>query len=821
MNSFIRRLAFGAFYAGMALSVPLTVHKSAYAVEQQEQLEQVILDDTLYESPFTGECGDNLTWVLTDDGTLTVSGTGEMSWTNWNAEAVRKVIIEPGVTSIHQNAFSGCVNLTSIDIPESVTRIGESAFWKCESLTSITLPSHLTQIDMEAFALCENLQSITIPASVTQIGYNLFQGCTSLKSLQLQNPDLRFDALPKGVRITTPDGTCGDHLTWSLRDGVLTISGTGEMYDYEYHFDGIVFYYGPFIWRYAQKLMIQNGVTSIGINAFRDCDRLEEVTIPSSVRTIKWDDEYHAYSPFYGCDEIRQVVSDCPEDFDAPKSAQVTIRNGRCGDNISWSMERDVLTITGSGVMKNYTGDENHPKWWKRAREVRFEEGITFIGESAFTFCPKLESISIPSTVRIIGKKAFYECSALQKLIIPGTVNSIGDFAFSDCTGLTDLTIENGVKSIESGAFSRCNSLTEVTIPGTVEKCNGFNYCDRLASVALQEGVGEANFTECKSLTTLSLPQTLTSLNVASCVSLKDLNLPASIRYLNASNCDSLQSLTIPAGAKPSGVYVNDCDQLTSLVFQNGTKSIYSNFKQNPRLTSITIPDSVTYISENAFKLDEYEAGKQGVTIPVATTVYTNSGDARKYNWAADNRNVTFQSKETAPRFTDVPEGKYFAKPVAWAVENGITSGTSATTFGPSDPCTRAQCVTFLYKADHGSATYSNRFMDVPEGKYYSLPVAWAVDRGITSGVGANVFGPSQTCTRAQIVTFIWKTKGSDDVAPSNVFTDVAADKFYAKAVAWAVENGITSGMSATTFGPGEPCTRGQIVTFLYKAFQE
>ncbi len=171
--------------------------------------------------------------------------------------------------------------------------------------------------------------------------------------------------------------------------------------------------------------------------------------------------------------------------------------------------------------------------------------------------------------------------------------------------------------------------------------------------------------------------------------------------------------------------------------------------------------------------------------------------------------------------FTDVKPGSYYEQPVLWAVQNSITSGTSATTFGPGDPCTRAQAMTFLWKSQGSQwALQTNRFLDVTSDKFYATPIAWAVDRGITSGVSSNLFGSGNPCTRAQIVTFLWKAYGTPMPSVFSGFEDVSESSWYATAVAWAVDKGITSGTGNGKFSPSATCTRSQIVTFLYKAQQ-
>ena len=170
--------------------------------------------------------------------------------------------------------------------------------------------------------------------------------------------------------------------------------------------------------------------------------------------------------------------------------------------------------------------------------------------------------------------------------------------------------------------------------------------------------------------------------------------------------------------------------------------------------------------------------------------------------------------------FVDVKEGAYYYDAVLWAVEQKITSGTSATTFSPDASCTRAQMVTFLWRAAGSPKVENgkNPFTDVQADAYYYDAVLWAVEKGVTSGTSATPFRPDATVTRGQTVTFLYRNAGSPEVSGTMPFTDVEADAYYAKAVQWAVQQKITTGTSETTFHPMSDCTRGQIVTFLYRA---
>lgn len=172
--------------------------------------------------------------------------------------------------------------------------------------------------------------------------------------------------------------------------------------------------------------------------------------------------------------------------------------------------------------------------------------------------------------------------------------------------------------------------------------------------------------------------------------------------------------------------------------------------------------------------------------------------------------------------FTDVPAGAYYEEAVGWAVEKGITKGTSDSTFTPDGVCTRAQAVTFLWRAAGSPAAKASAlpFADVKAGSYYDDAVRWAVENGVTVGTSATTFSPNATCSRAQIVTFLWRAQKSPAAGSANPFDDVAGNAYYADAVQWAVQKDITKGTGATAFSPDANCIRAQIVTFLYRSMK-
>ena len=222
-------------------------------------------------------------------------------------------------------------------------------------------------------------------------------------------------------------------------------------------------------------------------------------------------------------------------------------------------------------------------------------------------------------------------------------------------------------------------------------------------------------------------------------------------------------------------------------------------------------------------------APDKGYVLDTLTVLDGNNKDLKltekngKYTFTMPASKVTVEAMFKAAGnnpFTDVPAGSYYEDAVIWAVDKGITTGTSATTFNPNGICTRAQAVTFLWRAAGSPAAKSGAmpFADVKAGSYCYDAVLWAVEQGITKGTSETMFSPGATCTRAQIVTFLWRANGSPAVSGNSAFTDVAADAYYAAAVTWAEKNGVTGGIGGGLFGSNNNCTRAQIVTFIYRS---
>ena len=277
------------------------------------------------------------------------------------------------------------------------------------------------------------------------------------------------------------------------------------------------------------------------------------------------------------------------------------------------------------------------------------------------------------------------------------------------------------------------------------------------------------------------------------------------------------QAMVVRQAETPSapsgGSYVPAYPVETPDKTENGTITVSPKNAAGGTTVTVTVKPNDGYVLEtltvtdkngDELKLTDKGNGKYTFTMP-------GSKVEVKATFMEDNSVLNF--------FYDVPNDAFFYEAVKWAVKSGVTNGLTDTMFGPYEPCTRAQIVTFLWRAAGSPEPKAmSSFADVPASAYYAKAVAWAIENGITTGTGDGKFSPDATCTRAQAVTFLFRiSKTSADGTPA--FSDVATDAYYAEAVKWATDNGITNGISGGLFGPDNDCTRGQIVTFLWRLY--
>ena len=361
-----------------------------------------------------------------------------------------------------------------------------------------------------------------------------------------------------------------------------------------------------------------------------------------------------------------------------------------------------------------------------------------------------------------------------------------------------------------------------------------------------------------------------TSCNVTVAVPVTSLSLDKDTLRLAVGASDTLTASVLPEDATDKAIIWTSSDPAVATVDENGvvkaiakgtatitataaddrdveaacTVTVYKRYSggsatQNPTNT-ITTPDKLengawTVSPKNAREgatVTVTVAPDQGFVLDTLTVTDKNvnkltlidKGDGTYTFTMPDSRvevNATFVAKDTPHNtFVDVNSGTFYYDAVYWAVQKGITVGTDANHFSPEAPCTRAQIVTFLWRAA-GSPVVDGtmNFSDVPADSCYADAIRWAVNAGITSGTSSTTFSPNDTCTRAQAVSFLCRAFNGKASGKAS-FSDVSADSYYADTVAWATENGVTGGIGGGLFGPDNDCTRAQIVTFLYRAYQ-
>ena len=543
------------------------------------------LDFSTKSSAFdsSGSCGENVNWIFYADGKLVISGTGKMHDYNYspfsnNSSILKEVVIEEGVTSIGNSAFSSCGRLTSISIPDSVTSIGNSAFCSCGRLTSISIPDSVTSIGESAFNGCSSLTTLSIPESVTSIGDLAFIDCGNLQCIKVDKNNTIFDSRENCnaiIKTETNELICGCKAT------VIPNSVTGIGNHAFYGCNGLT------------SMIIPENVTSIGRSAFGWCTEMTSLSIPDSVISID-------SCAFFSCRGLTSI--------NIPNS--ITCINNSvfsgCSGLTSISIPNSVKSI-GDYAFNSCDGLTN----------ISIPNSVKSIGDYAFDSCDGLTSISIPNGVTIIGDYAFNSCDELTIINIPDSVTSIGNGTFFLCTGLTNIKIPNGVTIIESWTFYNCSSLTSVIIPESVTS------------------IEHSAFEGCSGLTNISIPDSVTSIDYSAfkgCSGLTNIKIPNGVTSIESStfyNCSSLTSVTISESVTSIGnIAFEGCSGLISIYIPDSVISInHTAFNGCTRLECITVDEKNTVYDsrENCNAIIETEkneliSGCKNTAIPESVT---------------------------------------------------------------------------------------------------------------------------------------------------------------------------------------------------------
>ena len=667
----------------------------------------------------SGSCGENLTWTLTDGGTLTISGSGAMtdysdiSEVPWYASraSVKFLSIGSGVTSIGKYAFYGCTSLTEVTLPDSVTVIGNYAFYGCTGLTSVTIPNSVTSIGNSAFRSCTGLTSVTIPNSVTNIKYLAFKNCSNLAEATILNSSATigdsdhdvFKECAAGFTLwgwagstaqsyataanhafmPLNSGACGDSLTYSFDPGTgkLTISGSGAMADYFGASRTPWFLYRESI----LSVVIENGATTISRYAFDGCTGLSSVTIPSSVTTV-------GYRAFRNCSRLTGVTISNPDcvigdsDYDVfdgcssglkitgwsgstaetyAAAANLTFESlgstsGQFGDSVYYTVNphTGTVSITGTGPMWDFSPSFASPLYGNTAlNSVTIGSGVTSIGERAFESCSNLTSVTIPNSVTSIGNSAFRSCTGLTSVTIPNSVDSIGSYAFRSCTGLTSIAVEagNSAYSADGGVLFDKSKKTLICYPAG--KTGSYTIPNSVTSI------GNSAFYYCTGLTSVTIPNSVDSIGNFAFYS-----------------CTGLTSVTIPNSVNRIGTYAfYYCTGLTSVTIPNSVGSIGSYaFYYCTGLKDVSVHNAEAVFGSNAFSV-------------CTLNLHGHSGSTAE-TYAAGNSSITFVALTAEMGTPDFVLPAYLT-----AIEAEAFSGVKATVVYIPDGVTSLGSMAFAY----------------------------------------------------------------------------------------------------------------------------
>ena len=661
------------------------------------EIKQVVLENGMKSiADFAFADCKKITSITIPEGVTTI-GHSAFAW----CSNLTSVHIPDSVTAIGNNAFALCASLASVNIPDSVTAIEAEAFCGCASLTSVTIPNGVTTIGYEAFAWCSSLTSVTIPNGVTTIGEAVFKGCTGLTAVTIpdsvtaigQNAFYDCDGLTEitfahssadslsidnnafglnsstnvATKVLVPNtdsihtaisgynwtgskrdvcyeetgtisGTCGENLTWKLtNDGTLTISGSGTMDEYTLG-SSTAPWCAPALQTLPKKLVLEEGVTSIGDYAFYNCTSLTgELVIPDSLETI-------GHGAFENCQGL------------------TSLKLGKSLTSIDGCAFDGCTGLTGELVIPDSVVSISNDAFYNctgLTGELVIPDSVESIGAWAFRNCTGLTGLKLGNGLTSIGPVAFYECTGLMgELVIPDSVESIGVWAFGHCTGLTSLKLGNGLTSIGENAFRDCVTLTgDLVIPDSVESigARAFAYCTGLTSLKLGNNltsIDELAFNDCTGLATVHIPSTVSQIafnSFSGCTGLKDIYFNGSRTLWNqiGSTIDLPGDVVVHCTHIADGIcgenltwtlsddgtltisgtgtmafeeqpWKDHLNEITKIVLENGVESIAENaFSGCEYLTSVTIPNSVTAIGSCAF---QYCSRLAEIAIPASVT---------------------------------------------------------------------------------------------------------------------------------------------------------------------------------------------------------
>lgn len=680
-----------------------------------------VCDAALSEALGSGSIDGGLSWSLSRSGALTISGSGKMpdfsSVANaapWDKQKdkIQSAVIESGVQNISGGAFSGCTALEKVSISDTVAQIDLNAFDGCTALAEFEVAA-----DNKAFS---------------SDGGVLFSADKKL----LRCP------VGKAADCTVPSGT-------------VAIAG-GAFKDCSK----------------LESLVIPDSVTAIGKSAFENCAALKRITLPKSITKLE-------ALTFSGCAAL----------------AEITLPDG--------------LKALGEKVFSGCAA----------LKSVKIPAEVTVIPTEAFSGCSSLESITIPKNVSHINERAFDGCTALKKVDYLGSDTDWSQVTKETGNNVLDNAEKSFTRTDHEHKYTDTVIPPTCTERGcTVHLCacgdkREDSYTPPLGhsykgGICVRCGILDPNGDtqhEHDFIPTVTKPTCLTegfttyACSCGECYT-KD--------YVSAVGHKTQLQNAKTAGCLTGGYTGDEVCTFCGKVFKQG--SVIFALGHDPQPARVKAPTCT-------------ESGYTGDLICMRCGDMTQIGKtvaAAGHKFFGGVCSVCgTKGAEAVPEFADVKPGAFYFDAVQWAVKNGITNGTGKNTFSPNDVCSRYQIVMFLWRAaGRPEAKAAVSFADVKHGDIFYEAVQWAVERGITKGTSSTSFSPFAPCARGQIVTFLYRSAGSPAISGTCDFSDVSAGSFCHDAVIWASSEGITKGTSAGRFSPNEGCTRAQVVTFLYRA---
>ena len=802
------------------------------------------------------------------------------------------VVLREGVTAIGDNAFDNCTSLAEVTIPSTVTQIGDSAFVST-NISTLDLPKGLLEIGTYAFANCKQLEEVVIPDTVKKIGYAAFAYNSNTVKVIIPYTE-------NGIEYTThQDGHAYVFSTYGDDSKLTTVILGNSPKE-----NGVQTLFANSL-KNVNYMVLGAGVQSIGDWMLSEDQNFKGGLYPSTLSTTNDDLSFTSKATKFTLSQGSSITR-------GDKLEMMQLNKPENGEDVSKhitysSSDEDVAIVDNQGAISAVGAPGNQAiisamydgvVFAQITVSVAAKEIAVFMTDKTVTYDEQSHTIkaeaaeggTLPADLELVY--SYKESTAGDSAYIPVAPTHPGIYTVKvesgnpnyKLTGTTTATLTiseptkakdvsnqvavtapslmyNGTAKAYTASYEGITAWTiayydtegtkldsapvnagdywvtingesenkaeyaSITIPFTIDKATvTIRPNDKSAYVGDAVPVlGENDYT----MTGLVGDDTLSTKPTLAYESTPDMSqtgtyaIKASGAVVGPNYEISYKDGTLTVTKRSSGGGSSSSGSSSGDYIVSVDSDKHGTVTVSPKRADKGDTVTITVKPDKGYELDELTVtDKSGDTIKIK-----DKGNG-KFTFTMPGSKVTveasFKQIETEPEnpFTDISKNDYFYDAVLWAADKGITSGVTDTLFAPNASCTRAQMVTFLWRANGSpKATGVNPFTDVSADAYYYDAVLWAAEKGITSGTTATTFSPDAVLTRGQTVTFLWRANGAPAVSGGS-FSDVAADAYYASGVAWAVSEGITSGTGGNNFSPDAPCTRAQIVTFLYRDAQ-